>query len=203
MSGLYRYPVKGLSAQPMERVAISPDRPIPFDRIFALARPGVPVNADNPGWAKKGLFIMLMLEEQLASVQTRLDTETLVMTVMDGDRLLLTADLGSEAGRASLEVFIRSLVPTLTAPPRLIRSRDQHFMDKPDNVISLINLATVRSLEQKWGRAINQLRFRANLYLDGCEPWEEFDWIGHEIQVGEVVFSVDRRNGRCGATNVD
>ena len=30
-------------------------------------------------------------------------------------------------------------------PPRLMRSKDGHFMDKPDNVISLINLATLRA----------------------------------------------------------
>ena len=40
-------------------------------------------------------------------------------------------------------------------------------MDKPDNVISLINLATVRSLEEHWGIKIDPLRFRANLYIDG------------------------------------
>ena len=76
-------------------------------------------------------------------------------------------------------------------------------MDKPDNVISLINLATVRSLELQWGYDIDPLRFRANLYIDGARPWEEFDWIGSDIRIGDAVFRVDRRNGRCGATNVN
>ena len=62
-------------------------------------------------------------------------------------------------------------------------------MDKPDNVISLINLATVRSLEQQWGVAIDPLRFRANIYIDGAKPWEEFDWVGSEIRIGGAVFS--------------
>jgi GntR family transcriptional regulator/MocR family aminotransferase len=76
-------------------------------------------------------------------------------------------------------------------------------MDKPDNVISLINLATVRSLEAQWGIEIDPLRFRANIYIDGAKPWEEFDWIGSDIRIGGAVFSVDRKNGRCGATNVN
>ena len=76
-------------------------------------------------------------------------------------------------------------------------------MDKPDNVISLINLATVRSLEAQWGVAIDPLRFRANIYIDGAEPWEEFNWVGGEIRIGDTVFAVDRKNGRCGATNVN
>jgi GntR family transcriptional regulator/MocR family aminotransferase len=76
-------------------------------------------------------------------------------------------------------------------------------MDKPDNVISLINLATVRSLEQQWGVSIDPLRFRANLYIDGARPWEEFEWVGSDIRIGDGLFRADRRNGRCGATNVN
>jgi GntR family transcriptional regulator / MocR family aminotransferase len=95
------------------------------------------------------------------------------------------------------------VVPVLPAAPTLLRSPGGHFMDKPDNVISLINLATIRSLEEKWGVAIDPLRFRANIYIDSATPWEEFDWVGSDIKIGNAVFAVDRKNGRCGATNVN
>ena len=95
------------------------------------------------------------------------------------------------------------MLPTLPGPPVLVRSTGGHFMDKPDSVISLINLATVRSLEAQWGIEIDPLRFRANIYIDGAKPWEEFDWVGSEIRIGSAVFAVDRKNGRCGATNVN
>ena len=146
---------------------------------------------------------MLMLEEALASVQTHLDPATLMLTVHDGTRRVLSADLGEAAGRTRVEEFFHGLVPTLRASPRLVRAQGGHFMDKPDNVISLINLATLRSLEEKWGTPLDPLRFRANIYIDGAAPWEEFDWIGGDIRLGDAVFHVDRRNGRCGATNVD
>jgi GntR family transcriptional regulator/MocR family aminotransferase len=84
-----------------------------------------------------------------------------------------------------------------------VRARAGHFMDKPDNVISLINLATVRALEVMWGASLDPLRFRANIYVDGPPAWSEFDWVGQEIRIGGVGFLVDRRNGRCGATNVN
>ncbi len=203
LTGLYHYPVKGLSPQPLERVNIAPGQPFPFDRVFALARPGATIDAANPGWAKKGLFIMLMLEEQLAEVQSHLDIETLRITLYRNGEQLLSADLGTPAGCAALETFVQELVPTLNSTPRLVRSRDRHFMDKPDNVISLINLATIRSLEKQWGIDIDPLRFRANIYIDDAAPWAEFDWIGHELRVGDGIFTVDRRNGRCGATNVN
>jgi GntR family transcriptional regulator / MocR family aminotransferase len=203
VSKLYRYPIKGLSAQPLSTVAIEAGRPFPMDRVFALARPGAPIDKDDPQWAKKGLFVMLMLDEGLAHVTTRVDVETLQFTATQGNRQVATANLADESNRSDLEKFFWQLLPTLPAPPTLVRSRTSHFMDKPDNVVSLINLATVRNVEERWGFEINPLRFRANIYIDGAKPWEEFDWVGHEIRIGEVAFTVDRKNGRCGATNVN
>lgn len=86
VTGLYRYPIKGLSPQPVATVRVEAGKPFPFDRVFALARPGVAVTAEEPKWAKKGLFVMLMLDEGLASVQTHLDEATHVLTVRDGGR---------------------------------------------------------------------------------------------------------------------
>ena len=203
LRGIYRYPVKGLSPQPLPGIELAAEKPFPHDRTFAFARPGSPIDPDAPRWGKKGLFVMLMLDEALARVQTHLDVATLTLTVSQDNRQLLRADLGDPASVAELEAFFHRLVPTLRAPPRLMRARDGHFMDKPDNVLSLINLATVRSLEERWGYAIDPLRFRANFYIDGARPWEEFDWLGGNIVIGDAVFRVDRRNGRCGATNVN
>ncbi len=203
IAGIYRYPIKGLSPQPLPGVVVEAGKPFPHDRVFALARPGAPIDADEPRWAKKGLFIMLMLEEALARVQTHLDIDTMHFTIVEGGQQVLSVDINSEAGRLQIERFVHRLVPTLAAPPRLVQARVGHFMDKPENVLSLINLATVRSLEEQWGIRIDALRFRANFYIDGVRPWQEFDWIGSDIRLGDAVFRVDRRNGRCGATNVD
>jgi GntR family transcriptional regulator/MocR family aminotransferase len=208
VTGLYHYPVKGLSPQKLPQVRLEAGKPFPFDRVFALARPGVAVTPEEPKWAKKGLFVMLMLDEALASVRTHLDPATRRLTVHDGGREVLAADLDDAEGRGAVEAFFHRLAPSLRARPALVRAREGispggHFMDKPDNVISLINLATVRSLEELWGGRIDPLRFRANITIDRAAPWEEFDWVGGDIRIGEALFHVDRRNGRCSATNVD
>jgi GntR family transcriptional regulator/MocR family aminotransferase len=203
VSKMYRYPIKGLSAQPLSSVVLETDKPFPQDRIFALVRPGAPIDRNDPKWAKKGLFVMLMLEENLARVNTSLDVDSLLLKVTQHNQQVMAAQLADETDRAKVENFFWQLLPTLRAPPVLVRSAGGHFMDKPDNVISLINLATVRSLEQQWGIEIDPLRFRANVYIDGAKPWEEFDWVGGEIKIGGAVFAVDRKNGRCGATNVN
>jgi GntR family transcriptional regulator/MocR family aminotransferase len=203
VTAIYRYPIKGLSAQPVSRVGLEAGRPFPADRMLALARPNTPIDLRAPAWAKKGMFVMLMLEEALAQVKTHLDIESMRFTITQGNREILTAHLDDEGDCAKVEEYFHRLVPTLRAAPRLVRSRGGHFMDKPDNVLSLINLATVRSLAEQWGVEIDPLRFRANLYIDGAQPWEEFEWIGRTLRIGGATFRVDRRNGRCGATNVN
>ena len=171
VTSIYHYPIKGLSAQLLDRVELEAGKPLRHDRVFALARPTAPIDSADPKWAKKGLFAMLMLDEGLAQVTTHLDTDTLWLTIRRGDRHVLSGCLGDEADRQALETFMWSLLPNFSAPPALVRSRGGHFMDKPDNVISLINLATIRALEQQWGVVIDPLRFRANVYIDGARPW--------------------------------
>ena len=203
VTSIYRYPVKGLSPEPLEQVDIEAGRPLPHDREFALARPSAPIDRDDPQWAKKGLFAMLMLDEGLAQVASHVDPETLRLSVKRGGHEVAGGRLDDEGDRKALEAFFWTLLPNFTAPPAIVRSRGGHFMDKPDNVISLINLATVRELEERWRVAIDPLRFRANIYIEGPAPWEEFDWVGQDIRIGGILFAVDRKNGRCGATNVN
>ena len=203
VSGLYRFPVKGLSPQSMSSVTVAAGQPFPMDRIFALARPGTSINSKNPIWAKKSKFVMLMADQQLAEVQTEVDLDTLEMTITKNNELLLKLDLANQSGQMALESFIQNLIPSLNQNPNLVQSLDGHFMDKPGNLISLINLETIRVIEKKWDAKINPLRFRANIYIDNAEPWSEFNWVGKDISVGGAVFYVDSRNSRCGATNVN
>ena len=203
VTSIYRYPVKGLSAQPLSRVKTTAGMPFEHDRVFALARPTAPIDPDDPKWAKKGLFAMLMLDEGLANVTTDVDVETLWLTARRGNQKLAAGCLANKEDREELERFFWTLLPSFKTPPILVRSRGGHFMDKPDNVISLINLATLRSLEERWCVRLDPLRFRANIYIDGARAWEECDWVGHEIRIGGTTFLVDRLNGRCSATNVD
>jgi GntR family transcriptional regulator/MocR family aminotransferase len=203
VSNLYVYPIKGLSPQDLPRADVAAGLPFRRDREFALARPSSSLDREDPKWAKKGNFAMLMLDEGLARVSTRLNLDDLGLKIEGPDQRRLEAQLDREEDRRAIEFFFWSLLPGFPAAPVLVRSRGGHFMDKPDNVISLINLASVRALEQRWGVTIDPLRFRANIYIDGAAPFAEFGWVGNEIKIGGLTFAVDRRNGRCGATNVN
>jgi len=53
------------------------------------------------------------------------------------------------------------------------------------------------------GVAVNPLRFRANLYLEGWSAWHEFDLVGQTLAVGDVRLKVVKTITRCAAVNVD
>jgi uncharacterized protein YcbX len=70
-------------------------------------------------------------------------------------------------------------------------------------VVSIIGLGSLHALEAEAGMALDPLRFRANFYFSGGRPWAEFDWIGKEIQIGQVRLKVVKRIVRCAATEVN
>jgi len=204
LTHIFRYPVKGLSPQPLDSVTLTEGQGLPLDRTFALARPSGAVDPARPGWARKSNFLCLMLDERLAEVRTDFDESTRRLTVWHDEVPMLAASVDQAEGRTSIEAFFHALVGhDQTTAARWVAAADGEFMDSRDRTVSLISLATVRSLETKWGRPLDLMRFRGNLYVDGLEPWEDHQWIGATIAIGGTRFYVDRRNARCAATNVD
>ena len=204
LTHIYRYPIKGLSPEPLHEVSLSPGRSLPVDRAFALARPGGAVDIETPRWARKSNFLCLMLDEQLASVRTEFDDASRRLTVWQDGAPVLAASVDTADGRRTIEGFFHHLVgDTLPSSPRFVSANDGEFMDSQDRTVSLLNLATVRALESQWGQRLDLRRFRANLVVDGLEAWAEHQWIGATLAVGGVRLYVDRRNPRCAATNVD
>jgi len=204
IASLYRYPVKGLSPERLSSVQVATAEGFPLDRMYALLRTQADFDAGAPVWLAKANFVMLMMHEQIAGLKTHYlhQDKKLFVTTATGRQLEFL--LGESAGRAALEQFFADFMPKhLTTAPRLVESTGHQFTDKAAKYISLINLATLRELEQCWGESLDPLRFRANVYIDDAEPFSELDWIGQEIRLGSVIAKVAQRNGRCAATNVN
>ncbi len=88
--------------------------------------------------------------------------------------------------------------------PRLVEAPSGHmFSDCPERVVLLVNLASVRDLERVTGAPVDPLRFRANLYFAGTEPWQEFAWLEDGIAIGGARLRIVGRIDRCAATNVN
>lgn len=202
---IYRYPIKGLSAQSLKRVNLGADTGIPGDRMFALALSSTRFDADAPEWLAKTNFLMLMRHERLAELETHVDIRDHSLTIRRDGEVVARGRLDTEAGRAAIEDFFETFMGgKIDGKPNLVSAPGNHmFSDHKHRVLSVINLATVRDIERVVGKPVDPLRFRANLYVDGAAPWSEFDWIDRTVEIGGARLTATERIDRCAATTVN
>ena len=201
---LYRYPVKGLTAEALDEVALRPGQCLPHDRRFALAQGDNPFNPAAPAWVSKHNFGCLAMNAGLALVHSAFDPRSgqLALRAEDGSTLL--GDTTTEAGRAAIAAFLTAqLGAEARGTPRFLEAPGHNFTDVAPKCVSLIGLASLAALEQASGTRLDPLRFRANVYLSGGRPWAEFDLLGQEIQLGSARLRVFKRIVRCPATQVN
>ncbi|NQV85215.1 MAG: MOSC domain-containing protein [Rhodospirillales bacterium] len=200
-----RYPVKGLTAELLTATTLTPGQGLVSDRRFALTLGTTPVDGPTMAWMPKTAFLCLMLHAKLAKLTTRFDAETGILTVDRGGKSVTKGDITTPVGRAMIEEFFAAFMgPDARGRPKLVECEPGAILsDIADGVCSIINLASVRDLERVTGSEIDPIRFRANIYLDGLEPWTEFDWVGKDLNLGTATLNVIKRIDRCAATHVN
>jgi uncharacterized protein YcbX len=204
IASIYRYPVKGLSPEPMARVALASGRTLPSDRLYAIENGPSGFDPAAPAHFPKSRFLMLMRNERLAALDTRFDDAAHILTIRLNGEEAASGDLRKAAGRAAIESFFaRYSTDELRGPPKVLQADGHSFSDVAAKVVSIINLASVASVEGAVGAPVDPLRFRANLYVEGWPAWHEFDLLGQTLSIGDVRLKVVKRIMRCAATNVE
>jgi len=205
IESLYRYPVKGLSPEPLARATLKAGEYFPGDRLFAVENGPSGFDAAAPQHEPKIKFLMLMRNERLATLRTRYEDATGTLSIEQDGRDAVRADLATREGRLALEAFFRRFMPAeLRGPPKVLAAPSGYrFTDSRSGFVSIINLASVAALETLLGIPVQPLRFRANVYVTGWPAWHEFDLLDREIAIGDARLKVTKRIARCAATNVD
>jgi uncharacterized protein len=202
---IYRYPVKGLSAEPLAATMLSPGATVAGDRCYAIENGPSGFDPANPGYLPKQRFLMLMKNGRLARLDTRFDDGTQVLAIRENGVEVARADLQTPEGRAAIEGYFTAFcADELHGAPKVLAAPGHSFSDVARQVVSIINLASVAAVEDMTGRPVDPLRFRANLYVDGWPAWREFDLLGEDIAIGpQARAKVVKRIVRCAATNVE
>ena len=204
VSRICRFPVKGLGADDLDRVAVTAGRTLPDDRRFALSIGAAPP-APAGEWQAKSNFVNLAKHEKLGALETHYEAATCTLTISRMGKQVSRGQLSDPLGRAMVEDFFSAyLGKAVPAKPRIIESSAASALtDMEPPYLSLINMASVRDLERIAGATIDPLRFRGNIYFESDSPWCEFDMIGQEIAIGLTRLRIDERIERCAATSVD
>ena len=202
--GIYRYPVKGLTAEALERVTLKAGATLPFDRAYAIENGPGRFDAEAPRHLPKITFLMLMRDERLATLRSHFEDATETLSILRDGKQVARGQLTTKLGRQLIEQFIAAYMKSeLRGSPKIVSAPGHSFSDVAAKCVHIVNLASVRELERIAGRTVAPGRFRANLYLEGIEPWAEFRWLDKEIKIGPATLSVFARTQRCEATNVD
>ena len=105
---LYRYPVKGLSAEALSAAVLRPGHGLPLDRAFALAPATTGIDPIPSEWVSKSHFVTLVRHERLAALDSRYDAAKGVLALYRNGRRVAQGAIATPIGRAMIEEFFRA-----------------------------------------------------------------------------------------------
>jgi uncharacterized protein len=213
VSGLYCYPLKSAAGIALDKARLEP-RGLQYDRRWMV------VDADNT-------FVSQRTEPRLARIQPQLaDTLQLRAPGMPTVDVPLAAGGSSlsvhvwedtvDAITVSAEVDAW-LSEVLSQPVRLVYLPDEsHRPIDPDYVqagahnevsfadgyaVLVISEASLADLNSRLETPLAMNRFRPNVVIRGCAPYDEDDWT--TLRAGEVQLNLVKPCGRCVVTTTD
>ena len=200
VTAIWRHPIKSHGREALERVALSAGQTLPYDRLWAVAHENS--DADGSVWVSCGNFSRVSKAPKLMAITARTDEARETVTLSHPEAADLTFSPDSDS--AAFLDWVRPLVPADRAQPaRVIRARGPAMTDSDFPSVTLCNMSSHRAVEQRLGRPLSIHRWRGNIWMDGLAPWEEFDWLDREVQIGQAVFRVRERTDRCAATTTN
>jgi uncharacterized protein YcbX len=154
---------------------------------------------NTPGLAR----LRLALDEDSMRLAIHLDGSLLVEDALDApgrERICAAvSDYALGLGESGLKDHPQRL------PLRLVGDgRTPRYQDSPAGTVTLHSTASLAALRKALDDPeLDGRRFRSNIVIDGVEAWEEFDWAGRRLRIGDVGFRVEKANVRCLATHAN
>jgi len=209
ITSLNRFPVKGLSAEPLTMLELTAGEGVPGDRLFGFARYNSGFDPANPEPLPKERFVVLVKEAALAGLKTSFDDATRTLRI-EADTSRREFDMRTADGRNQASAFLQTTLGlTDPEPPVFVSAAPHRFTDvsvvSPQmmNAISVVNHASVRDFGKRIGADVAPARFRANVEIDGLPPSAELDGIGQTVVFGDAKLRILSRTQRCAATEVN
>ncbi len=200
VSEIWRHPIKSHGREKLTRVLLSAGQTMPWDRVWAVAHEAS--KADNTAWAPCVNFTIGAKAPALMAITAQVDEATAIVTLAHPD--LPDLVFSPDDDPMALITWSKQLVPTnRAASSNIVRLENRGMTDTEFPSLSIGNLASHRAIETAMGAPLSNHRWRTNIWLDGLEPWVEFDWIGRDIRIGNTEFSVRDRVKRCLATTAN
>ena len=213
ISSINYCPVKSISFQTIDKCEIKKNIGIIGDRIFAFAKgldlEQVKLFEKNPEERRGKWNKILTLKNSPALNKYNFLFKENKLTLTFENEKILTININELNEYDLLSNKILELENSLQKPIVLMKNKALPFFDTSisnktvlSHSISLLNTRSVKDFQSKINQKIEAQRFRANIHIDGTEPWEEREWIGKIIKINGVSFKVEKNIPRCVAINL-
>ena len=196
LATITRYPLKGFAGELLEKIQLEIDCTLPRDRQYALQYPAR-ISPKPSAWRPKKFFVQSVHTDICAEVKIAWKKDTVSLKCGDASLTINRQLLEDE----DLSKWIASLDPRLSGCN--IESLDTGFTDESEAYVSLLNRATITSIAAATSTPGHPERYRGNLLIDNLREFNEAEWIGRNLLIGEAQFQVVKPIVRCKATECD
>lgn len=204
VTALFRHPIKSHGRESIESVDLVHNQTMPWDRTWAVTHEASHAKSEGTEWVSCHNFMIGTRTPGLAGLWARLNEAERRITLSHQDLGELTFAPDEPTDKARFLDWIAPLCPENRARPTGIVSAGARGMtDSPFPSISLMTRASHDAVAQALGGLLEPERWRGNVWIDGAAPWEEFDWIGHEVRIGKALLRVEEPIERCAHTQAN
>ena len=136
------------------------------------------------------------------AIESYFDETTNRLTLSHPDKKQITFCPDTESDL--LIGWTKDLIPDgKSGSVKLIRAKVSAMTDTEYQSITICSSSSHNRLASEMGLDLSKKRWRGNLWIDELEPWEEMNWIGKIVQIGNVQFDVIENVQRCMATTAN
>ena len=201
---LYFSPVKSISLTNASNLHVQENIGIKNDRIFAFTRniskEKSQIIEKIPKERNLNYFLTLKNSPFLNKYNFDLIKNTLFFKL--DNEVIVSINYTEEVNYDILTKELMKRENRIKDTYLILNTKFPFFDTTPTNSISLININSIRDFENKINKSIELSRFRGNIYVNDLEPWEEFNFIGKNININDCKFKVTGAIPRCSATNL-
>ena len=198
VAALWRHPIKSHGREALQTVALTAGQTMPFDRTWAVMHDASKFEAGAPAWVKCANFMIGTSTPALAGIWAKLDEAS-------GNITLTHQALGeirfNPDDSADTERFINWVSPLSTAnkrlPTSLAKVPKRGMTDTEYPSVSIMTTASHKAVEEQIGRPLETPRWRGNIWLDGTAAWQEMDWLGKTLRIGDAMLELIEPIKRC------
>ena len=174
---------------------------MPWDRHWAVTHEASKFDPDDPRWVMCRNFMIGVATPGIAGIWARLDEDTSTLTLRHDS-------IGSHRFQPDnpdhLQGFLDWVTPLCPAdkrqPRAIVAAPNRGMTDSAYPSVSIMNTATHKAVETQIGHPLETERWRSNIWIDGLDAWDEFDWTGRTVRIGTAELKIEEPIRRCMAT---